>query len=281
MSAYVASPRPLRWTVALARFGYGARGFVYILVGGLAVLAALGPGGETTDSRGALLIVLEQPLGWAWIGVIGVGLSLFTLWRLAQSLLDADQLGNSFPMLGRRAAYLVSALINAGLAMFALGLTVGLAHKATAAGESTADAWADRLMQLPYGLWIATGTGIAVAGAGVYFLWQSWAGQRVGEFLECPPDRRWWVIPAGRIGYAGRGLVFVLIGVFLALAGYKGRSAEARGLAGALDSLAAQPFGWILMGATAAALMAFGLYGLMQAFYRRIEPPPVPKWPGT
>jgi hypothetical protein len=31
------------------------------------------------------------------------------------------------------------------------------------------------------------------------------------------------------------------------------------------------------MGATAAALMAFGLYGLMQAFYRRIEPPAVPE----
>ena len=37
-----------------ARWGYAARGIVYVLVGGLAALAVIGQGGETTDSRGAL-----------------------------------------------------------------------------------------------------------------------------------------------------------------------------------------------------------------------------------
>ena len=38
---------------ALARAGYAAKGAVYVLVGGLAFLAAVGSRGATTGSRGA------------------------------------------------------------------------------------------------------------------------------------------------------------------------------------------------------------------------------------
>jgi len=40
--------------VGLSRFGYAAKGFVYIIAGGPAAQAALGLGGKTTGSRGAL-----------------------------------------------------------------------------------------------------------------------------------------------------------------------------------------------------------------------------------
>ena len=52
-------------TELMARFGYGARGVVYLLVGGLAVLAALGHWGGTTDSQGALLVLMQRK-GQAW-----------------------------------------------------------------------------------------------------------------------------------------------------------------------------------------------------------------------
>jgi hypothetical protein len=255
----------------LARFGYGARGIVYILVGGLAVLAALGPWGTTTDSRGALRIVLDQPLGWIWIGFIGVGLGLFALWRLAQSILDADGLGTSLTMLGRRAAYLISAIGNAGLATFAVNLAVGLAVHGS--GESSAKSWVAWIMKLSYGTWAVMVLGLGLVTAGMVMLWQAWDVDRIVEFLDCPPGHSWWMVPAGRLGFAARGIVFGLIGGFLVFAGYQGRSGEARGLDGALESLAAQPNGWMLLAATAAGLMAFGLFGIVQALYRHIRPP--------
>ncbi|HYP19280.1 MAG TPA: DUF1206 domain-containing protein, partial [Chloroflexia bacterium] len=58
----------------LARFGFGARGLVYCLVGGLAVLAAVGSGGQTGGSRSALATLLDQPFGKVILGVIALGL---------------------------------------------------------------------------------------------------------------------------------------------------------------------------------------------------------------
>ncbi len=76
----------------------------------------------------------------------------------------------------------------------------------------------------------------------------------------------------GRFGFAATGLVFALIGGFLIVAGYYGRSGEARDMGGVLDIIEAQPFGWALLGVTAMGFMAFGLFGFVQARYRRIEP---------
>ena len=47
----------------LARMGYGARGVVYLMIGGLALLTAFGEGGKTTDSRGAITEIMQQPFG--------------------------------------------------------------------------------------------------------------------------------------------------------------------------------------------------------------------------
>jgi hypothetical protein len=47
----------------LARLGYAARGTVSLIVGGLALLAAFGQGGEATGSKGALQALMTQPLG--------------------------------------------------------------------------------------------------------------------------------------------------------------------------------------------------------------------------
>ena len=59
----------------LARLGYGARGLVYCLVGGIALLAAIGWGGQTGGSRSALTTLLDQPFGRAILAVIGLGLA--------------------------------------------------------------------------------------------------------------------------------------------------------------------------------------------------------------
>ena len=80
-------------------------------------------------------------------------------------------------------------------------------------------------------------------------------------------------MPLGRLGFAVRGLVFVLIGAFLGLAALHSNSSEVRGLGGALESLQDQPYGWALLALTAAGLFAFGMFGFVQARYRRIDAP--------
>ena len=61
------------WIEGLGRFGYAAKGIVYLIVGGLAVLAALGHGGQMTDQRGALSHIAEAPFGRSLLVVVAVG----------------------------------------------------------------------------------------------------------------------------------------------------------------------------------------------------------------
>jgi H+/Cl- antiporter ClcA len=77
----------------------------------------------------------------------------------------------------------------------------------------------------------------------------------------------------GRVGFFARALVLLIVGGFLILAALHANSSEARGIAGALNSLQQQPYGWALLGATALGLFAFGAFQFVIAVYRRIDAP--------
>jgi hypothetical protein len=255
----------------LARLGYGARGVVYGLVGALALLAAIGSGGQTGGSRSALQTLLTQPFGRVWLGVIALGLAGFCIWRILEAITDADHHGTDAKGWGIRGAHLVSGLIYGSLAVTALGLTLGWGggggSEEARAQDSTA--W---LMAQPFGRWLVGLVGLAIAGAGLSFLWKGWRGD-VAQYLALPAGSRNWIISLGRLGFAARGVVFMIVGAFLILAAWHSNSKEAHGLGGALDALQQQPYGWLLLALTALGLFAFGVFGLVQARYRHIDAP--------
>ena len=82
--------RAPQWLTRLARVGYAARGVVFLLIGGLAVLAALGRGGQTGDSKDALQATMDTPGGAVWLSLLAAGLLAFALWRGFQALVDPD-----------------------------------------------------------------------------------------------------------------------------------------------------------------------------------------------
>jgi hypothetical protein len=49
--------------VFLGRAGYAAKGVVFVVIGALAAGVAIGRGGTTTDSRGALHVIGDGPIG--------------------------------------------------------------------------------------------------------------------------------------------------------------------------------------------------------------------------
>jgi hypothetical protein len=254
----------------LARFGYGARGVVYGLVGGLALLAAIGSGGQTGGSRSALQTLLSQPFGKFWLVVIALGLFGFCTWRILEALSDADRRGSDMKGMGIRAAHLISGFIYAGLAISALNLALG--RGSTGGEDQAAQDWTAWLMSQPFGQWLVGLIGLAIAGTGLAFIWKAWRGN-VTERLSLPADKRDWIVTLGRMGFAARGVVFLMIGGFLVLAALRASSSEVHGLGGSLQALQQQPYGWALLALTALGLFAFGLFGLVQARYRHIDAP--------
>jgi hypothetical protein len=253
----------------LARLGYAARGVVFILVGGLAALAAWGSGGGATDSRGALQTVLHQPFGRVLLGIIALGLAGFALWRAIQAVLDADHCGQDWKGLVRRFGRGVGAVTYGALS--ATAITLALGRGGGGESSSTQD-WTAWLMAQPAGRWLVAAVGLVVIGAGVATALKGWHA-KFERHLALDEATRRWATPLGRFGFMAHGLVLGLIGMFLLLAAWRARSEEAEGVAGALRALQGQSYGWILLGIVALGLVAFGIFNIVQARYRRIAAP--------
>jgi hypothetical protein len=76
------------WVERLARLGYTAKGIVYAIIGVLAVKAALGTGGKTTDQKGALGEIATQPFGKFLLVLMALGLIGYVIWRFVEAVQD-------------------------------------------------------------------------------------------------------------------------------------------------------------------------------------------------
>jgi hypothetical protein len=260
----VRAARP--WVERLARLGYAARGAVYVLVGLLAVQTAFGARRHATDTRGALHVVAQQSV--ALLAVLAVGLFGYALWRIVQGVLDAERKGSDPKGLAKRAAMVGSGLIYGGLAVAAARIALG-AHES--GGQGT-QAWTAKLMSMPFGRWLVAAIGIGVMIGGLQQIRRGWTAKFHDTLKNDEMDaaERRLALRSGQLGFIARGVVFLLSGGFLVQAARRFDPSEARGLAGALETLAQQPAGPWLLGATAVGLIAFGAYSLLLARYRRI-----------
>ena len=259
-----------RLIILAARAGYAARGIVYLLIGGLAVLAALDLGGQTVGTRGALRALLAHRGGAVLLGALAAGLTCFAVWRVMQALIDPSCYGRDLKGLSIRTALAVSALVYLGIAGFAARLVLGWDTAEAARQGSALRDWLTSLMTAPYGPWITGALGLTITGMGLTKVVKAWRAD-FGEHLECATHVRRWAIPVSRFGLTARGVVFVLIGGSIILAAVYVQVDRASGLAGILQALERTPFGWISLAVAALGLASFGVFGLIEAMYRRIE----------
>ena len=198
----------------LARLGYGARGFVYLSVGSLALLTALQNRGAPSGSTGAIAAISQWPLGRFWMVAMAVGLTCFSVWRALQSLLDADRQGGSRKALLARAGQAISAMVYGTLAWSTFRLLPLLRQVSPPEEEASAHAGAAHLLAWPYGGWLLIGVGLFVSGGGVANVVRAVHGD-VGDRLVCGPATHLWASWLGRVGYLGRGVAFLPLGFFL------------------------------------------------------------------
>ena len=61
----------------LARTGLTARGVIYILVGWVALLVALGRSSREADQQGALQMLADKPYGLVSLWLLGIGFAAY------------------------------------------------------------------------------------------------------------------------------------------------------------------------------------------------------------
>ena len=253
----------------LARCGYAARGIVYVLLGGLALATAFYGAGQEASSENALSSLLGAPFGRFLLGAVAIGLFGYILWRLAQAFLDADHHGKDPQGLAARGGSLLSAAGNATLAIAAASLALGRGGQGGGNGEDSIAAW---LMEQPFGRWLVGALGIAVVGAGLFQIWRGYT-KKYQKRLSIPAGHEDKIHAVSLFGQAARGVLFVIVGGLFLYAALSVDPQRAGSTTEAMDYTRNLPFGRFLYALAALGLVAFGLYGFVQARFRRIDAP--------
>ncbi|MGC1396465.1 MAG: DUF1206 domain-containing protein [Coleofasciculaceae cyanobacterium] len=257
------------WVERLARLGYATKGIVYTIVGVLAVLAAVSSRGKTTDTTGALDTVAALPFGKFLLIFLTIGLMGYVLWSFVKAIKDPEHKGDDPQGIAKRLGYAGTGLAYGSLALSAMQLIMG---NRTSGSNSRQD-WTARLLQQPFGQWLVGLVGALVIGFGFYKLYKAYKAKfrKHLKLQEMSQTEQTWAIRIGRVGEAARGIVFTMIGFFLIEAARQFDPKEVRGLDGALQALARQPYGPWLLGIVALGLVAYGIHMGVQAKYRRIN----------
>jgi hypothetical protein len=262
------------WYAWLARGGLVAKGASFAIVGVLAIGVAVGHGGATTSRQGALQTLAQHSWGEVLLVLLAIGFAGYASWRFVQAVAtDEDEGGEkgTAKKWGKRAGYVGRGLIYAGLTFTTVKIILGSggqqsqnqkAHKTTAA-----------VLDWPAGRWIVGIVGLCIVGAAVWNLYRGIARKfedkwRTGKMSE---TARKWGGRVGVVGHLARAVVFGLIGIFVVKAAVDYKPKDAIGLDGALQKLAHASYGPYLLGLTAAGLVCYGLYCLVDARYRDVS----------
>ncbi len=249
----------------VARAGLTARGILYILIGWVAILVALGNHSRQADQQGALQLLASTSFGRVVLWLIGIGFAGYALWRLSEAAFGVTGEGNGA---GPRLKSLGRAIIYAAFAYLTFKVIAG-----TAGNESKKQQdYTSNVMHHSGGQWLVGIVGLIIVIAGVTLMIEG-VRARFMKFLqtsEMSVRTRKLVRRLGMIGTTARGLVFAIVGALVIDAAVTFDPAKAGGLDKALLTLRNQPFGEFLLIVVALGLIAFGLYGLAEARWRRV-----------
>lgn len=249
----------------LARAGFLARGLVYGIIGVLALEVALDHGGKLASQKGALREIEQKPLGHALLIAVAIGLGGYASWRLLRAALGHGPEGSDKGV--ERLGGLASGLVYAAMCVLAIKVLMGTAGSSGNAKKTTAD-----VFDWPAGRWLIGVAGLVMLGVSAYQLYRGVKQKFLEDSKtdEMPPAVRQWIARVGTVGHVARGVVFALVGIFFLKAAIEYDPKEAVGLDGALGKLAESSHGPWLLGAVALGLLAFGVYSVSDARYRRI-----------
>lgn len=255
----------------LARFGFYAKGVLFIVIGILAVLVAVGnQSGKLADPTGAMATIALQPFGRFVLILFIIGAIGHGVWNILRGTADVDDAGRDWQGIIKR-------IIAGGIGVFYLFLawtawSIVLAAKVSEENGAVQETLVAILLALPLGVVLVFLIGLSVIGAGFH---ECYSGI-TGKFRE---NYRLWEIEGGHLrfitvigalSFTARALIFVLMGYYFVWAAINYNPNEAVGLDGALKILAQSYYGQVLLFVTAVGLIGHGVLAFYEAKYRRI-----------
>jgi hypothetical protein len=261
VSATEVGNETIHWS---ARLGLSARALIYLTIGVLAFLVAIGHSTKETDQWGAFQQINRGTLGHIMLWIVAIGLAGYSLWRFSEAVGGAAGDGRKA---GPRFSSFFRACIYGFLAVNAFQIALG--HR-TRSQVSRQEGITAQIMKHSGGRWVVGIVGAIVLAVGLMLAYEGLT-QKFEKYLRMSAmstSIKRVVTVLGTVGTTARGAVFALAGIFVIQAATEYKPSKAAGLDGALRSLRDVAAGPWLLGVAAAGLIAFGIYGFAEARWR-------------
>ncbi len=267
---HISLPRKQSWITGIARAGLISKGIVYLVLGALAFMAAFELGGQSekqTSQSGVFNSVKDWPAGMFLLILLTAGLVCYTAWRFIQAFHTHEH--DKKKIWSKRLRYLFSGLAYLLLAYSALQLIL---YSKQDNGDGN-QYWAAELLDKPFGQWLLGIAALAVAATGIYQLWYGLSEhyKKHVEEQNIHSSMSSKLILTGKIGYAARGIVWLLLAYMLMQAAVHANPGEAGGTSNAFAFLEEWTAGSLLLGLLALGLIAYGIFNFVRAAYERFE----------
>jgi hypothetical protein len=261
----------LPWVQSLSRLGFYSKGFIYLVVGAIAVMVAIGVrGAEMADTRGALVAIAEERFGKALLVIFVVGAAAHGIWNILRGCADIDNLGGKWLGVFKRSIGALIGFFYLGMAISALEIVV--ASRGDGINSQAEETFVGLLLTIPvlgaiYA--VIVGIGLIVAGVSEFYSGVS------GKFTE--NYRRWqitgfgWAVISvlGVLSFSVRAVLLAVMGLFFVKAPFDGQPG-AIGLDAALLVLLTMPYGRLVVVIAGVGLIAHGALAFYEGRYRRI-----------
>lgn len=257
--------------IKLARWGFYTKGYLFIIIGVLAVFVALGlKNGKLIASSGALATVAQLPFGGILLFLFIVGAIGHGFWNILRGVADIDEAGKNVRGIAKR-------IIAASIGVFYLLLawtawSLVVASRSEYTDQEIPKTVSAIILALPLGSFLMVLVGLGIIGAGVHECYSGITGKfkKNLKIYEIKGGNRRIIDWLGYWSFTARALIFALMGYFFIWAAIDYNPNEAIGLDGALKTLSQSYYGKTLLLITAFGLISHGFLALYEGRYRRV-----------
>jgi hypothetical protein len=256
----------------IARLGFYAKGFLFLVIGSLAIMLTAGLGeGRIADPTGALAVIANRPLGRILLVAFAIGATGHGLWNLLRAIADVDDAGGDWLGVLKRSIAVGIGLFYVGLALTAIEKL--LSFRAAETSSQAEETFVSVLLAVPLlGSALLTIIGLGVIGAGFHECYSGVSGKfrEAYRLWEISRPHLAFIMVLGVLSFTARSVVLVMLGYFFVSAAIWDGASGSIGLDAALLTLAQSDYGRFFLFAVAAGLFAHGVLAFYEAKYRRI-----------
>jgi uncharacterized membrane protein len=255
----------------LARFGFYTKAFLFIVIGVLAAMVAIGQkGGELADPVGALSRIAQLDYGKVLLIIFIIGAIGHGSWNILRGVADVDGAGKNW-----KGIFMRSIAVGVGIFYFCLAWSASDLLIFDEISEQTGEiqkTLAMILLALPLGTILAFLIGLGIIGAGFSEAYSGITGKYQQNFrlFTLSGKERAFVTVLGILSFTARAVLLVLVGYFFVRAAVYYNPDQAEGFDKALAVLADTYYGKTLLFITSIGLICHGILSLYEARFRRI-----------